>query len=100
MSTVSNDSLIYYMHPASQRLPLFLSKVQAGFPSPADDYIEGYLKLDDFLIKHPSSTYFVRATGDSMIEAGIFDNDILIVDKCLAPFSGKMWWRLLRETLP
>lgn len=75
---------------ASNGRPLFLSKVRAGFPSPADDYIEKILKLDDYLIKHPATTFFIRAQGDSMINAGIFDNDILIVDKCLAPFSNKI----------
>ena len=55
--------------------------VEAGFPSPADDYIEGQLDLNKHLIKHPAATFFVRATGESMINAGIFPNDILIVDR-------------------
>ena len=64
-------------------LPLYSSKVEAGFPSPADDYIEKNLSLDDLLIQHPSSTYFVRAQGDSMTGCGIFNNDVLIVDRSL-----------------
>lgn len=69
-------------------LPLFSYKVAAGFPSPADDYIEGRLSLDEHLIHHKDSTFFVRAKGNSMVGAGIFDNDLLIVDKSLTPTSG------------
>lgn len=54
------------------QLPVFSSKVQAGFPSPADDYIEGYLDLNTKFIKHPAATFVLQATGDSMVEAGIF----------------------------
>lgn len=70
------------------RLPLFSHKVAAGFPSPADDYIEGRLSLDEHLIQHKEATFFVRAKGNSMVGAGIFDGDILVVDKSLTPASG------------
>jgi DNA polymerase V len=63
--------------------PLFLSKVPAGFPSPADDYLEGKLDLNEHLIKHKAATFFVRVTGDSMLDAGIHDGDLLIVDRSL-----------------
>ena len=63
--------------------PLFLSRVTAGFPSPADDYIEGSLDLNQHLIKHKAATFFVRVTGDSMTGAGIHDGDLLIVDRAL-----------------
>ena len=69
-------------------LPLFSHKVAAGFPSPADDYIEGMLSLDEDLIQHKSATFFVRAKGNSMIGAGIGDGDLLVVDKSLNPASG------------
>jgi len=65
--------------------PLFVASVSAGFPSPADDYIEGQLDLNKHLIRHPAATYFVRVRGDSMIEAGIHSGDILIVDRSLEP---------------
>src|SRR5271167_4346597 len=65
--------------------PLFLSKVPAGFPSPADDYLEGKLDLNEHLIKHKAATFFVRVSGSSMEGAGIFDGDLLIVDKALEP---------------
>ena len=71
-------------------LPLALCQVEAGFPSPADDYMEGSLDLNDHIIKHPSATYFVKASGDSMIGAGIFNGDLLIVDRSLEASSGKV----------
>lgn len=71
-------------------LPLALCRVAAGFPSPADDYMEGSLDLNEHVIKHPSATYFVRASGDSMSGAGIFDGDLLIVDRSLEPVHGKV----------
>jgi len=70
--------------------PLFMVPVEAGFPSPAEDYIEGRLDLNKHLIKHPAATFFVRATGESMINAGIFPGDILIVDRSLEPADKKV----------
>jgi len=64
--------------------------VTAGFPSPAEDYIEGKLDLNKHLIKHPSATFFVRVTGDSMIDAGIHPGDILIVDRAIEPDDKKV----------
>lgn len=64
-------------------LPLFSMKVAAGFPSPADDHVEGVLDLNRYLIHHPAATFMVRATGDSMIGAGIHDGDLLMVDRAL-----------------
>ena len=70
--------------------PLFLVPVSAGFPSPAEDYLEGNLDLNKYLIKHPAATFFVRVTGNSMIDAGIHDGDILIVDRSLKPADRKV----------
>ncbi|SCA58035.1 DNA polymerase V, subunit D [Candidatus Terasakiella magnetica] len=64
------------------KLPYFLSRVPAGFPSPAEDYEESRLDLNDF-IEHPAATFFVRASGESMTGAGIFPGDLLIVDRSL-----------------
>ncbi len=72
-------------HKEELELPLFLESVSAGFPSPADDYLESKLDLNNFLIKNPSATFFVRVTGDSMINAGIYSDDILVVDRALTP---------------
>ena len=62
-----------------------LISASAGFPSPAENYVEEKLNLNSYLIKNKESSFFVRVSGDSMINVGIFDNDILIVDRSLAP---------------
>ncbi|QIN32765.1 LexA family protein [Legionella longbeachae] len=72
------------------KLPLYGCKVRAGFPSPADDYIESYLDLNNHLIAHPASTFFVRASGEAMIKAGIADGDLLIVDRSVEPTHGRI----------
>ncbi len=69
-------------------IPLFACAVQAGFPSPADDYIEADLSLDDYLIAHKAATIFVRVRGVSMQDAAIIENDILVVDRALQARSG------------
>lgn len=69
-------------------LPLAAGEVRAGFPSPADDYLERELDLVGHLVQHPSATYYVRAKGDSMIRFGIFDSDLLIVDRSLDARPG------------
>jgi len=63
--------------------PLIGANVAAGFPSPAQDYIEKNIDLNEHLITHPAATFFVRVEGESMIGSGIFDNDVLIVDRAL-----------------
>jgi DNA polymerase V len=68
--------------------PLFTCSVSAGFPSPADDYIESNLSLDDYLVEHKAATVFVRVSGLSMIDAGIIENDILVVDRSLEARNG------------
>ena len=69
-------------------LPLAADAVRAGFPSPADDYVETELDLVAHLVQHPSATFFVRAKGDSMETDGIYDGDLLIVDRSLEPRDG------------
>ena len=71
-------------------LPVFLGRLPAGFPSPADDYIEGKLDLNRHLIKHPAATFFVRVSGDSMIDAGIHSGDLLVVDRSLDAVDGNV----------
>lgn len=75
--------------PVSER-PLFLSQVAAGFPSPADDHIEQRLDLNQYMIQHAAATYFVRVKGDSMIDAGIRDNDVLVVDRSVTARVGSI----------
>ena len=69
-------------------IPLFLQKVPAGFPSPAQDYIERTLDLNELCIQHPNATFFVRVEGDSMIDAGIHSNDVLVVDRSIDAVHG------------
>lgn len=79
-----------FLKHKSYSLPLYTCGVSAGFPSPADDHMEGKLDLNTHLIQHPAATFFVRANGDSMIGAGIYDNDIMVVDRSLEAKSGKV----------
>lgn len=69
-------------------IPLFLERVSAGFPSPAEDYVEKTLDLNELCIQHPAATFFVRVQGESMIEAGIFPDDVLVVDRSLRAQHG------------
>ena len=69
-------------------IPLASSTVAAGFPSPADDYIDVGIDLNETLIRHPSSTFFLRVSGDSMVEAGIQHGDLLVVDRSLEARPG------------
>ena len=71
-------------------MPLFTGKVAAGFPSPADDYVEKNLDLNELLVQKPAATFFVRAQGESMLGAGIHPNDILVVDRSLEAVPGKV----------
>lgn len=73
-----------------QELPFFISPVSAGFPSPAEDYQDRKLDLNELLISHPSSTFFVRVNGDSMKDAGIFDGDLLVVDRSIPAADTKI----------
>ncbi len=77
-------------NPTELSIPIFTSRVQAGFPSPADDHLEDALDLNTHLIHHKEATFFVKAQGDSMLGAGIQQGDILIVDRSLSAKSGKI----------
>ncbi len=65
------------------QIPLMQSCVYAGFPNPASEFIEHFLDLNQYLIKHPAATFFIRVEGDSMIGADISSGDILVVDRSL-----------------
>lgn len=71
-------------------IPYFAESVPAGFPSPAVGDLNGTLDLNQLCIRHHAATYFVRARGNSMIQAGIDDGDILVVDRSLTPQSGSI----------
>ena len=70
--------------------PLYSSRVAAGAPSPADDHVDETLDLNHYMVEHPESTYMLKVEGESMIEAGIFANDILVVDRSLPPAHNKI----------
>lgn len=74
--------------PSYMALPLYASRPAAGFPAPGDDMVEKALDLNELLIEHPVSTFFVRVEGDSMEGAQIFSGDILVVDKAREARSG------------
>lgn len=93
---------------SKKKFPLFSDAVAAGFPSPAADFCEARLDLNELCVQHPAATYFVRAQGDSMLEAGIFPGDVLVVDRSLtakhgdiviAAFNGELTVKRL-ETKP
>jgi DNA polymerase V len=63
------------------KIPFFITSASAGFPSPAQDFAESPLDLNRYLIQHPAATFLIRVTGDSMVDAGIHDGDILVVDR-------------------
>ncbi|MFN3306077.1 MAG: LexA family protein [Candidatus Kapaibacteriota bacterium] len=86
----TGEKLIFYSPSLETKLDINIAgfSVPAGFPSPADDYLEPKLDLNQLLIKHPSATFFVRVQGESMINAGIHNGDILIVDRALEPKNG------------
>lgn len=78
---------VAYLDALKVSLPYFRS-VEAGFPSPADDYIEETLNLEEHLVRNPEATFFLRVRGQSMVDAGIFEDAILIVDRSLRPKNG------------
>ena len=69
-------------------LPLYLERISAGFPSPAQDYVEQRLDLNQLCVKRPAATYFLRVEGLSMINAGIFPDDLLVVDRSITAQAG------------
>ncbi|HIC1896449.1 TPA: translesion error-prone DNA polymerase V autoproteolytic subunit [Citrobacter freundii] len=71
-------------------LPLYLENVSCGFPSPAHDYVEKELDLNSYCIRHPSATFYLRASGESMVDSGIHSGDLLVVDRALTPVHGSI----------
>lgn len=83
-------SIAKFIKHKGYQLPLYGCKVAAGYPAPTDDHVEMHIDLNEHLVKHPSATFLVRVTGTSMIDAGIHENDILIVDRNITPQDGKI----------
>jgi DNA polymerase V len=88
----AQDNVVEIVEPATERtplsLPLYSTKVAAGFPSPADDHIDKRLDPSEYLIDNDTATFFVRVKGDSMIDAGIFEDDVLVIDRGRVPQVG------------
>ncbi len=80
--------LRFTSQPSKLPLSLYAMKVPAGFPSPAEDFVEGNLDLNEHLVRHPSATYFIRAEGESMRDVGIFCGDLLVIDRSIQAKSG------------
>ncbi|PZO35264.1 MAG: hypothetical protein DCF19_24290 [Pseudanabaena frigida] len=76
--------------PKPMLLRLFSTAVSAGFPSPADDYLEAHLDLNRYLINRPESTFFMRFEGEPMLECGLREGDLMIVDRFIAPEDKKI----------
>jgi DNA polymerase V len=91
MNQVNNVTIL---HPAEVQTSIYLNlygtNVSAGFPAPSNDYLEGKLDLNEHIIKNPPATFFVRVSGDSMTGAGIYPDDLLVVDKSEEPKHGKI----------
>lgn len=87
-----NDKITISTIDISTSLPLPLADagIKAGFPSPAQDYMDIAIDLNQELVRHPSTTFYGRVRGDSMQDAHVFDGDILVIDKSLEPQSGDM----------
>lgn len=91
VSLGSNIKGLYSFEERSKlKRPLLGANITAGFPSPAQDYIEKRIDLNEQLISHPVATFFVRVEGDSMTGAGIFPEDVLIVDRALNAADGNI----------
>jgi DNA polymerase V len=88
----SNSELTFYkpICETSIKISLVSSRINAGFPSPAMDFAEEQIDLNEELIKNPYSTFFVRVAGESMRNAGIYNGDLLVIDKSIEPTNGKI----------
>lgn len=90
MKDISIEILGIENGESQNTVPFIESAIAAGFPSPCQDYMDGSIDFNKELIKHPSATFCARVTGNSMIEEGIEDGDILVVDRSLTPMDGKI----------
>jgi DNA polymerase V len=83
--------LVFYIPDFSTKLELpFVGTIDAGFPSPAEEFIEGPIDLYKRIIKHPAATFYAQARGNSMIDANVEDGDLLVIDKALEPKDGRI----------
>lgn len=90
LQTTTTLEFYFPDHGTKMKLPFLDVGISAGFPSPADDFIELSIDLNKHLIKHKDTTFFAKVKGHSMKDAGIYDGDLLIIDKSLEPQDGKI----------
>ena len=90
MSEYKNFDLFSVIKKTQINTPVFLDKVSAGFPSPATDYMENKLDLNEYLITHPAATFIVKASGSSMVNANIYSGDLLVVDRSITPKNNNI----------
>ena len=93
MKTITVKKTIEIITPINYtklKLPLFNSGISAGFPSPAEDFIDREIDLNKELIKNPASTFYGRVNGDSLKDLGICHGDLMIIDRCIKPKTGKI----------
>jgi DNA polymerase V len=89
-TSLPNGGMSPATDPAKFYLPMFSNRIPAGFPSPADDHVEDRIDLNEMLVRNPPATFFVRVKGNSMMGAGIFDGDTLVVDRSIEAQSGSV----------
>lgn len=90
LHTCNNLTIYSAQTETAMPLPFVIEGISAGFPSPAMDFVDLTIDLNRHLIKHPSSTFYGLVKGDSMKDAGIFDGDLLVIDKSLEPINNKI----------
>ena len=87
---IASKQFMRYIQTSSLAIPYYTSHISAGFPSPADDYFDRSLDLNDLVIKHPEATFFVKVEGESMLDAGIHPGDTLVIDRALRPVGHQV----------
>lgn len=87
-NTITLNPLGFSKKQTTKEIPLFSQKITAGFPSPAEDTIDESLNIHDLIVKNPNSTFFLKVSGDSMTNIGIYEGNILVVDKSITASSG------------
>ena len=84
------NSVMEFMETSGYRLPVYASRVPAGIPEDSDDHVEKTIDLNSLLVRNPKDTFLLRVSGDSMMEAGIYENDILTIDRKLEAHDGQI----------
>jgi len=87
---LNKNEIINFRKSKKTKIKLYTTSISAGFPSPAEDHMDIGLDINEYLVKHPSSTFYIYVKGDSMIDSGIFDGDLLIVDRSLEVKSNSV----------